>query len=261
MDLSSTHLNPYVTKYKWHQMLTFWVRFAIETASGPCLSRLMHNKPGRQQIDVAGFDNLPGEGVFVLAVNHFSGGMSLGVIAALLETVNIRRPDLRDKYMLVVGKNVHSNKRGDTKLFKVVQGIARWLYQRWAGSVIHIPTGNCQPSIASLRKWRLMAQHQPIIVFPEGKTSLRFGDIRKGASRWLSSFQIPTVPVGVWWYENRWCIRFGKQLEWSRRSDLRDIQLGLSIAVLLPADLACTWQHDLKRWRQAHASGDSLRAG
>src|SRR5262249_32838586 len=60
-------------------------------------------------------------------------------------------------------------------------------------------------------------------------------------------------PVGVWWHQDRWHVRFGKPIEWSSRTELRDVQLGLSIASLLPSEIASSWQEDLCRWRSAHS--------
>jgi hypothetical protein len=82
---------------------------------------------------------------------------------------------------------------------------------------------------------------------------LQFNAIREGSGRWLASFDVPTIPVGVWWRDDKWHVHYGKSIDWARRSDLRDLQLGLSIATLLPAEIAAAWQEDLNRWRSAHS--------
>jgi hypothetical protein len=45
-------------------------------------------------------------------------------------------------------------------------------------------------------------------------------------------------------------------MRWARRSDLRDVQLGVAIAALLPPELAPRWLPLLERWRVAHAARD-----
>lgn len=252
MSSSGQLSSPYVTSYKWQQLLSFGVKFALETVTGRRLSHLMVCRPGPPQVEILGIDNLPGDGLFIFALNHFKGGLSLGVLSALLASASTKRPDLHDKYLLVVGQRVHPDRPTAGNLTRVFRWVVRWLWQRWAKSVFHVPLGNPQPSIKSLRDWRKRAQQQPMIVFPEGETNLQFKPVRQGAGRWLSSFGTPTVPVGVWWYEDRWHVRFGKPLHWSSRSELHDLQLGLSIAMLLPEDIACDWQEDLQRWKLAH---------
>jgi len=49
-------------------------------------------------------------------------------------------------------------------------------------------------------------------------------------------------------------VAFGAPLAWSSRRDLQDLQLGLAMAELLPAELAPAWSELLGRWQAAHAS-------
>ncbi len=93
-------------------------------------------------------------------------------------------------------------------------------------------------------------------MFPEeGARASRalFADIRPGAGRWLASLAVPVVPVGVFRSDEGWRVAFGPPVRWSSRAELRDVQLGLAIASLLPPDLAPRWLPLLERWRAAHA--------
>jgi len=51
----------------------------------------------------------------------------------------------------------------------------------------------------------------------------------------------------------RWRVVFGAPLDWGPDRRLRDVQLGLAIAELLPVEVAPRWQGMLERWRAAHA--------
>lgn len=78
--------------------------------------------------------------------------------------------------------------------------------------------------------------------------------MKAGVGPWLRGFEVPVVPVGVWWGATGWNVVFGAPLTWSSRRDLQDLQLGLAMAALLPAELASQWTDVLGRWQAAHAS-------
>jgi len=252
MNNPGKQLENYNTKFTFRQLLSFSVLFVTETLGRRRISRLMQCRIGRPNVHVSGIENLPNSGSFTLATNHFRAGLSIAVISALITATLKQRPDLKDDFLLVVGNRVNSNLNPDRISVKLTRRILKWLRSRWANSILHIPIGNERPSISFLREWRIRCQRQPVIIFPEGEGSLQFKPVRQGAGRWLSSFPAPTIPVGVWWHKNIWHVRFGPAMEWSTRSELRDVQLGLSIAALLPKDIAAAWQEDLQRWKSAH---------
>jgi len=253
MSVSEPDLSPYNSKIHWRQIVSFSAAFVLETFSGRRLSRLMRRQTNPQRIESLDTDNIPEEGMFTFAVNHFSAGSSIGVISALLKSANLRRPDIQDVYLMVVGQRVRADKKRNPAE-KAIRWCVKQIKQRWSRSVIHIAIGNDRPTINHLRNWRRRCRQQPIIIFPEGIASLEFKTVRQGAGKWLSSFPVPTLPVGVWWHKDRWHVRFGKPIEWSSRTELRDIQLGLSIASLLPGEIASSWKEDLCRWRSAHST-------
>ncbi len=207
---------------------------------------------GKPEVEVCGAENVPTDGAFTFAVNHFKNGQSLGVVSAVLASASKRRPELKDNYLLVVGQRVSARAVAHPFVSAVSRRIARWICSRWQKNLLHIPIGNDRPSIDYLRAWRKRVRQQPCILFPEGKADMQFDAVRNGCGRWLASFGVPIIPVGVWWHGGRWQVRFGKSIKWTRRSELRDLQLGLSIASLLPAEIASDWQEDLTRWRAAH---------
>jgi hypothetical protein len=201
---------------------------------------------------------LPHRGSFVLAVNHFEAGSSLEVIAAVLTAAARARPGVDDECVVVLGQRARLEP--PSRWRELVRCLAGGFFRRWAANTIRIPTGGGAPGIAALRAWRKRVEQQPALVFPEGIAGRELGDMRAGAGRWLCGLSAPTVPVGVWWCEAGWSVAFGAPIDWSSRPDLRDLQLGLAIAALLPPALAPGWQALLARWRAVHQERDPARS-
>ncbi len=246
------NLQKYCARIGWRRWLIFWSVFVFETLTQQRLSRLVAaraGRPGSAQCD--GLENLPANGSFVLAVNHYRGFLSLDVIAAVLSAANLVRPDLADNYLVITGRRARAKPPPPLSPARLMRRIVDFAFRRWAGHLAQIALGNSTASIQALRDWRKRAQQQAVLVFPEGKARLQFGRVRTGAGRWLTTLHTPIVPVGVWWCDG-WHIRFGPPLRWSHRSELRDVQLGLAIATLLPPELAPDWQAALTQWRAAH---------
>ncbi|MDX1990861.1 MAG: hypothetical protein SF029_00630 [bacterium] len=197
---------------------------------------------------VAGLEHLPTTGYFVLAVNHFSGRAALDAGAAVMQAVGQARPDALSHTLFIIGQRTRSTSPPpDTP----VRRFLNWIYQRWTHNALRIPFGGAEPSLVGLREWR--KRQQAMFVFPEGRASIPFRQIRPGAGEWLSRLEMPTIPVAVWWQrDGGWQVRFGAAIEWATRTELRDMQLGLAIAALLPPELAPDWQSTLKRWRALH---------
>jgi hypothetical protein len=253
MNNANPAIHQYHSRYTWAQLLSFGLMFMAETFLTRDLSRLMRWQIGRPPIEVHGAENLPDKGVFIFAVNHFKSGQVVGLFSAVMAAAERYRPELLKDYLLVVGQKVSSHKRSNGVGVKLARRFAGWIKTRWKKNLLHIALGNDRPNIACLRDWRRRAGRQPVILFPEGKADLQFNGVRNGAGRWLASIDSPTIPVGVWWRDDKWHVRFGKSVEWTGRAELRDVQLGLSMAALLPADIAESWQDDLDQWRTAHS--------
>jgi 1-acyl-sn-glycerol-3-phosphate acyltransferase len=203
------------------------------------------------QAQIEGLENLPKQGVFILAINHYRGSLTLDVIASVLTSANQARPDLADSYVIVSGKRAPRR----TKLMlpaHFLRKIVEWVFRRWAQHHAQVMLSSANVSIKALRTWRTRIQQQPVLVFPEGKANLQFKQIRPGAGRWLAALSVPVIPVGVWWYAGTWQLRFGPPLHWSHRQELLDFQLGLTMAALLPPELAPDWQTALTDWQTAH---------
>jgi hypothetical protein len=254
MEISNHHLALYYTKPTWIQSIVFWTGFATETLLSHNLSRLVTLRLSRgPHLDVVGINHLPQNGVFMLAVNHFEGHLTLDNIAAVLAATKLKRPDLQNEFFIVTGEGTRTPTNGISRLIvNILRFLIDRIYQQWRRHVIRIAADSQPSSVKSLREWRNRANQQPGLVFPEGAARLQFGAVRPNAGRWLGTLPIPIVPVGVWWYKEKWHINFGRPIKWSQRSDLHDLQLGLAIAQLLPIDLAIYWQEDLQRWHLAH---------
>lgn len=241
---------PVVPRRGLWALLGFWASVALETVTRRRFSRVLARRLAGRAVLATGTEALPGAGTFVLAVNHFEAGQSLDVIAAVLAAAARARPGVGDDCLVVVGQRARS---GPASRWS---DLARWLaggfFRRWAPNVIRIPTGGGAPGLAALRAWRRRMERQPALVFPEGIAGRELGSMRAGAGRWLGGLSVPTVPVGVWWCEAGWSVAFGAPIDWARRADLHDLQLGLAIAALLPASIAPAWQALLTRWRTAH---------
>lgn len=231
----------------------FWLRLALETAGRRRLQRLVAARMRSERLSaVDGLGCIPSGGAFVLAVNHFSGRPAFDTAGAVLSALARVRPDSVDQMTVIVGqKRIVPRSRAQAVTLRIVRGGLDRLFRRWHAHAVRIPLKNADPTPAGLREWRQRAK--PVFVFPEGKAAVTFGSIRRGAGRWLASLGQPVVPVAVYWKRGEgWTVRFGPPLEWTHRPDLRDVQLGLSMAALLPTALAPGWQDDLARWRAAH---------
>jgi hypothetical protein len=135
-----------------------------------------------------------------------------------------------------------------------LRATAGWFFGRWRANVLRIRTGNGGvPGVAALRAWRKRAATGPTLVFPEGVANRELGSMRAGVGRWLCGLDVPIVPVAVWWKSDQWNVAFGAPLLWTPRRDLRDVQLGLAMAELLPRELAPAWSALLDDWREAHS--------
>jgi len=231
----------------------FWMCFAAETLGRRSPRRVVRARAASEYLArVEGLGNLPATGNFVLAANHFSGRSTYDTTAMALLAASQSRPDVLDQITMVVGQHrmlISSRLRG--AVVRQTRRLIDWIFHRWRAHVVRIPLRNPGPDLAGLRSWR--ERRQPVFVFPEGRAGVSFGSIRRGAGRWLAALDLPVIPVGVWWMQDiGWTVTFGAPLKWTHRADLRDVQLGLEMAALLPEALALHWQADLARWRAAH---------
>jgi hypothetical protein len=236
----------------WH-LCGFVLTLMVETLGRRRLSRVLAQRLGSAPLAVGGLDAVPARGPFVLAVNHHRAGATMQVVAAAVLAAARARPDVADACALVIGQRTGAR--------RWARAIAAAVFRRWARNVIRVPTHNEQPSLASLRAWRRRVAEQPVLVFPEGRAAPAFGDIRPGAGRWLASLKAPILPVAVWPHEGGFRVELGHPMEWAKRAELHDLQLGLAIAAMLPAELAPAWQETLARWREVHEGRATARAG
>lgn len=237
------------------RLARFWAAFARETLGRRRLAILARLRlAGTGPVQARGLRRLPAVGTFTLAANHNGSRPALDTIAAALIAANRVRPDLAARYLLVVGRRAPT-RRARTPAARLYRRLLLYVYVRWAQHVLRIPLGNQRASITALRRWRARARRQPCLVFPEGRAHQTLGPMRLGAGRWLAALGVPIVPVAVWYQEGAWQVRFGPPIHWSRRADLRDVQLGLAIAALLPPDRARGWAPALAAWREAHVGG------
>lgn len=223
----------------------FWLAFWWQTLTTPDLLSLVALRlRGETIARVEGSQHLPPEGLFVLAVNHFNGRPALDLGAVVLHAVARVRPDAARNMLFIVGQR---QPRRRTLLWR----ISGWVQQRWGRHLLRIAWRNDQPSVQGLRAWQ--QRGQPVFVFPEGRGQRCFGELRPGAGRWLSRSPMPVIPVAAWWERDTgWRLCFGPGLRWAARDELRDVQLGLAIAALLPPELAPDWQELLARWYAVH---------
>jgi 1-acyl-sn-glycerol-3-phosphate acyltransferase len=231
------------------RLAIFWLVFMWETLGHRHVLPLVRMRIGPLHVD--GLEHVLRGGSFVLAVNHYGEQRALDIIAAVLAAANLQRPDLANRYLLVAGSR-GAKRRAPSPLAHLMQRLLHLVYGRWAKHVLLISLGNERASASSLRRWRACAGEQPSLVFPEGRRRAAFGAVRPGAGRWLASLGVPTLPVGAWRQGCAWHVHFGAPVSWSRREELRDKQLGLAIAALLPSELAPAWTPYLEAWREAH---------
>ncbi|MFO0615758.1 MAG: hypothetical protein U0414_24400 [Polyangiaceae bacterium] len=183
-------------------------------------------------------------GGVVLAANHYPDRGCFGVVSAILEA-SARPSD----FEIVIGER---RLRSPRWFVRPIIAAFRALVTRWSNLLIRIPTGNDTPKVDALRAFRERAKDRCVLVFPEGRMRRAFEPVRRGAGRWLQSLPCPTVPVAVFRTDDAWHVHFGEPIPWTRDRALADAQLGLSIASLLPRELAPSWADTLEHWRLAH---------
>jgi len=238
---------------RWWRSLAFWAGMAWGTVAGPRLARLARRRLAGQQVQAEGLHLLPQQGVFILAANHLRGADTLSAIAAMLVAAGRARPELADHFLVITGRPAQ---RPPPRPSRFSRRLNRYIRRHWDDHLLVLTGEDGRPSLQALRAWRRRAATQPVIVLPEGVNNPSFGAVRAGAGRWLSGFAQPTVPVGVWAVTGGWQVRFGPALRWAPRTELRDAQLALSIALLLPPEMAPDWQEDLRRWRETWSEAE-----
>lgn len=206
------------------------------------------------KVEAGGEELIPEKGSFVLAVNHFHGAWTPFVTAAVLAALKRRRADVVDDLAMVIGQRAETKKK---RFFiaRWVRAIVMWVIEKWRHNVLRIPLGNTTVSVGSLealRTWKRVATERPTLVFPEGLASITFEKVRPGAGQFVRALGIPVVPCAVWYHQGQWHVEFDAPIAWAKDPELSDLQVGLSIARLLPADLTPTWQSVLERWQRAH---------
>lgn len=203
------------------------------------------------KVNVGGEELIPQTGSFTLVVNHFHGAWTPFVTGALVAALKRQRPDAVDDLAMVIGQRADDGK----KLFFIARwfkSAVQWVLRRWQHNVLRIPLGNSNVEINSLRAWRRVAQERPTMVFPEGLASITFEKVRPGAGQFVRALKVPVVPCAVWYHQGRWHVEFDAPILWATNPELSDLQVGLAIARLLPADLTPHWRGVLERWNRAH---------
>ncbi len=228
--------------------LVFWPGYTFETLTRRRLSRIVKWRSWGIRVEVQGLENIPKGPGFILAANHYRGWPVLDVIAVIFKTVRLGRPELANNCAVIIGERERRQPSPPPLPARLLRRGYRWMYRRWALNTALLPLDNRRASVKTLREWRIRVQHQPMLVFPEGKARLEFGLLRRGSGRWAASLGVPVVPVGVWWHKAVWQVRIGRPVNWSPRNELHDVQLGLGIAHLLPPELAPRWQKGLSQW-------------
>ncbi|MBS2012676.1 MAG: hypothetical protein JST00_07315 [Deltaproteobacteria bacterium] len=243
--------------------LRFWVVATIETLGARRFARVLAARLADRVIDIEGLEHVPRGGAFVFAVNHYHAGLTLDVVAATLRAAARARPRIDDECAIVTGHRVATP--GAARPSRFVRAL-RWLagrfFARWSANVVRIRIGASEGvfGLAGMRAWRARAEEGPTLVFPEGVARGDLTAMREGSGSWLASFGMPVVPTGVHWAGDRWRVAFGRPITWARRRDLRDVQLGLAIAALLPPELAPSWTELLDRFTSVHASASAPAA-
>ena len=243
--------------------LRFWARVALETVGARRLSRVLEQRLRGRGVLSSGLEHVPARGPFVLALNHGHAHLTVDLIAAAVLSAEPARTDARlaDEVCLVVGRR--PPRASPSRWRRLLRATTDRVLRAWEARVLALPALGAEAALAAglaqLRAFRRVAGVRPVLVFPEGVARGAFGDIRAGAGRWLGGLAAPTVPVAVWWSEpdDAFRVVVGARVAWAPRAELRDLQLGLAIAALLPESEAPEWQALLARWRGVHAaSGD-----
>jgi 1-acyl-sn-glycerol-3-phosphate acyltransferase len=253
----ATRVTSALPTWRFFAALWFWCHVARETFTSRRFSRVLERRLRGREVVASGRELVPTSGPFLFASNHYHAGLTLDVLGAALGAAASVRPGVADACTVVVGHRVpdaDARRRGHAWR-AVLRWAARRFFDRWSRNTLRIPTGPLGGGVARLRGWRRRAACGPMLVFPEGVAKGELASMRDGAGRWLAALGVPILPVGVWWADGRWNVSFGAPITWSRRGELRDLQLGLAIAVLLPPVLAPSWSESLARWRAAHRRG------
>lgn len=226
--------------------------FLFQTITRQRLSRVARARIGRRSpVTIAGIIHIPAAGNFVIALNHYGGASVFDLLAWTMDAVRQDRPDTADRWLLIVGQR---ERKAPTRIARLVAWVIDLVFSRWSEHTARIRLGNEAVSIRALRDWRGGAARQPVLVFPEGRAALQLASVRPGAGRWLAALGAPVIPVGIWCKDGLPQMQIGAPINWTHRSELRDAQLGLAIADLLPPDLAPRWQSALRRWKQMGAA-------
>jgi hypothetical protein len=231
-------------------LVVLWWTVVVETLRHRRFARVVARGLLGEPLDAEGLEHVPRGGSFVLAANHHQAGSTFQVMAAVLGAAALARPGADADGLVVIGQRVAP---APTRRLRLARRLAAAFFGRWERNVLRVPTGNGAPVLTALRVWRRRAREQPVLVFPEGVAGRMFARVRPGAGRWLSGVAAPTLPVAVWRSARGWRVVFGAPVVWSHRVELRDLQLGLAIAAMLPEEMAPGWQGVLGAWRAAHA--------
>jgi hypothetical protein len=223
-------------RWAWFWLKLLWLTLTTRRLTGLLSPLLSPSEPH----DVEGLDNIPRDGSFVLALNHFRGASTLEVIAAVLTALQGVRPDAVEQMLIVTGRRTAPRKLG--LVARLFRSLINWGLGRWSHNNVRITKeGGPETSLAALKQWRQWAKTRPSLVFPEGQAHLTMASLRPGSGLWLRALPVPAFPVAVWWADGQWHIRFGEQLDWVQKKELSDVQLGLAIADMLPAELTPYW--------------------
>lgn len=204
----------------------------------------------------SGLDALPRGVGLVLALNHLHDGASGAVVVAALDALARVEPAAVGRVLLVAGR---APERAGA-LARCGRSLARWFAGRWRGHFVVVAMEGARPDWGALRAWREVAGERVSVLFPEGLAGDELRAMRPGVGRWLAALPAATVPCAVWFDGARWRVRFGAPLAWSPRPSLRDAQLGLALAALLPEELQGRWRDDLARWRRLQGPDEAARA-
>lgn len=219
----------------------FWLRLLWLSLTSKRLSGAVEAAESFiQDCRVHDHHNLPASGSFVLSCNHYLPSTVLRTLSAALIGVSMVRPDVVDQVMIVAGSNTNKKR---TFIERIGKFLMDALYRRWHRSVVVIPIGSTKMSLSALLDWRRRAKVQPVFVFPEGHASTHFRQVRPGSGRWLRGLGVPVIPMAVWHQDHCWHVRFGQSV--ALNGD-EDFQLGLSMAKLLPTELAPDWSEHIK---------------
>jgi hypothetical protein len=235
--------------------LRFWFILAWQTWRGRDLMPL--SAQNRDNYVVRGLENIPEQGLFTLAVNHTMRRWTPRLLAAVHYATMEKRPELARDWIVIVGyreADLSKRKRPIRWLMLRIRRLHTWIYRRWSFNALRLPMDNQRAGLQALRQWKIRAQKQPTIVFPEGRGAKTFEQVRPGAGRFLAGLNVPVLPVSIWWEadHNRWQVVFGPPVTWSPDNRLHDLQIGLEIAYGLPPEEAPTWQNALKAWEEAY---------